>query len=469
MREFGQTSLSGKCPVDPPVRGPYGEAEIWLKPDAEPVSQTPYRFIGERREAHAKLLDEAVTAGKLEPGRGPWNTPSFPVPKKRPGEYRLVQDLRPQNAVTIKDGHPLPLIGLILVRQGRHRMWSVLDLTDGYHQMPLKREHRHITCMSTPRGTMQWKVQVMGLKNAGSQFQRMMEWVLDNLEGTDPYVDDIIVGSCGDTVEELVANHMRNLQEVLKTLEKHTLVCSMKKSQFFMREVEFCGHILREGRRSPAPGKLLPIQEWELPRVVTELRGFLGLCNYFAEYVDHYAEAAAPLMAKLRLSRVDGKKGSKKKLEWTTEEVEAFRTLKGKLAARLELFQVDPDWTFVLRTLESDYAIGSVLEQQHPDDRRGDLIEVGKTRLVPVSFYSRKLAHSQLNWTPREKETYAIVVSLRKWASLIGFQPLIVITDHKALEDWVTEHVETPSGPRGRRARLHETLSQFDLQVVYHP
>ena len=120
--EFGVTSLSGICPVDPPVRGPFGEAEIWLRPDAMPVSVPPYRFAGDRREAHAKLIDEIVKAGKVEPGQGAWNTPSFPVPKKRPGEFRLVQDLRPQNAATIKDGHPLPLIEAILQRQGKYRM-----------------------------------------------------------------------------------------------------------------------------------------------------------------------------------------------------------------------------------------------------------------------------------------------------------------------------------------------------------
>ena len=47
--------------------------------------------------------------------------------------------------------------------------------------------------------------------------------------------------------------------------------------------------------------------------------------------------------------------------------------------------------------------------------------------------------------------------------------PIIVKTDHKSLEDWVTEQVDTPSGPRGRRARWHETLSQFNLQVEYIP
>ena len=62
-----------------------------------------------------------------------------------------------------------------------------------------------------------------------------------------------------------------------------------------------------------------------------------------------------------------------------------------------------------------------------------------------------------------------IVAALQKWAGTIGFQPVTVTIDHRALESWVTEHVETPSGPRGRRARWHETLSQFDVEVQYIP
>ena len=164
--EFGSTSLSGKYPGGKKIRGPDGLAEIWLKPDAKPVSVPPYR-MGEREKILADLVTAAQDAGKMEPGKGPWNTPCFPVPKKTPGSYRLFQDLRSQNAATIKDGHPLPLIGEIVQRQGKNLVWTVLDLVDGFHQMPMKPEHRHITCMSTPKGTMQWTVQVMGLKKCG--------------------------------------------------------------------------------------------------------------------------------------------------------------------------------------------------------------------------------------------------------------------------------------------------------------
>ena len=141
---------------------------------------------GERKEALRDLVQKAGDAKKLEDGVGPWNTPVLPVPKKQQGQFILVQDLRPQNEATIKDGHPLPRIGDILQRQGKARVWTTLDLVDGFHQMPMKKEHRPITCMSTPNGTKQWTVLVMGLKNSGSQFQRMVEWILRDFPQADP-------------------------------------------------------------------------------------------------------------------------------------------------------------------------------------------------------------------------------------------------------------------------------------------
>ena len=87
MAEFGETSLSGKYRRNPPKRGPFGEGEIYLREDARPVSVSPYQLSGERREALDALVGKAIEQGKLEAGKGPWNTPAFPVPKKVPQTY----------------------------------------------------------------------------------------------------------------------------------------------------------------------------------------------------------------------------------------------------------------------------------------------------------------------------------------------------------------------------------------------
>ena len=247
---------------------------------------------------------------------------------------------------------------------------------------------------------------------------------------------------------------------VLERLKEYGLAADPKKAKLFVREVEFCGHILYAGRRRPAPGKLVALQNWELPKTVTQLRGFLGLANYYSSYVPEFARIAAPLMSKLQLNREDGRKGSTKPLTWKQAEEQAFLQLKSSLCEGFELFRVDPDRPFTLRADASDRAVGAVLEQR--SDRMGG-------QPVPVAFFSRKLGTHQLNWTPREKETYAVVAALRKWAGWIGLQPVIITTDHKSLEDWVTERMDTPSGPAGRRARWHETLSKFDLVVQYIP
>ena len=85
-----------------------------------------------------------------------------------------------------------------------------------------------------------------------------------------------------------------------------------------------------------------------------------------------------------------------------------------------------------------------------------------------MAFLSRVLAEGQRRtWTPREKEAYAIVMALRKWAGYIALHPVTVCTDHQSLQSWHKEHVDTPSGPASRRARWHETLANFDLTVVY--
>ena len=103
------------------------------------------------------------------------------------------------------------------------------------------------------------------------------------------------------------------------------------------------------------------------------------------------------------------------------------------------------------------YSVGAVLQQVRDDGSH-----------VPVAFCSRILAKGQRRtWTAREKETYAVVCALTKWAGHIGLQPVVVCTDHQSLQSWYKKHVDTPSGPAARRARWHDTFAKFDLSVVY--
>ena len=132
---------------------------------------------------------------------------------------------------------------------------------------------------------------------------------------------------------------------------------------------------------------------------------------------------------------------------------------------RLKLFILDPDKPFFIRTDASDFAVGAVLEQFDPDGT----VTGEKFTHYPIAFWSRKLAGSRLNWSPREKENYAILGALIKWAGWIGLQPVAVLTDHQSLQAWHACLIDTPSGPVGRRGRWHEIFSKFNLFVTYIP
>ena len=87
--------------------------------------------------------------------------------------------------------------------------------------------------MATPKGVMQWKVLVMGLKNGGAIFQRMMEEILVGIDGVDVYIDDVIIGSIGDNEEKILESHAKLVRRVLNRLAKLKMVVEPKKIPLF--------------------------------------------------------------------------------------------------------------------------------------------------------------------------------------------------------------------------------------------
>ena len=84
----------------------------------------------------------------------------------------------------------------------------------------------------------------MGLKNAGSTFQRMMDKVLDGLIGEICYVylGDIIIFS--EDLEE----HEERVKQVFDLLKKNGLQIKIKKCEFIKESIKFLGHKISYGK-----------------------------------------------------------------------------------------------------------------------------------------------------------------------------------------------------------------------------
>ena len=344
-----------------------------LKPDPRVYRHQKVALLGERKEAMEKILREFIDRGWLEPCHSEWASPCFVVPNKVAGKWRLVVDYRGLNAQTQPASFTLPLIEDMLQKQFRRRIFTVIDLNDGYHHMPPTEESNACTAMSTPLGPLQWKVTPMGVTNGNAAFQTMLENLLEPVRDcADPLVDDVIIAS-GDpsmSYDELVEEHERELTRVLDLLVRHKLTGSSDKVTIAVSE-------LGNGQRKPIPGKVATIEHCEMPKTVSELLAYLGFCNYYSWYIKMYAEYAAPMTAILKDNRGETKKGSKKALVWNEESDHAFEGMKQALLSPVALHLVDPDRGFVLRTEASNYAIGAVVEQVLDDERH-----------VPVAFWS---------------------------------------------------------------------------------
>ena len=308
LGEYGKDKLSEDISLGvglpPDFRGPYGEAHIQLAKYYKPKWQKPFPLTDEQEEVMKALMDDLIQKHFIEKCHsGLWANNAFPGPK--PGSkakilWRLVGDYRHLNEQTVLDEHPLPLIEKVIQDQGLNRIFTIIDLEHGFHQVPLAPEFRPCTAFCVGRKRHQWKVIPMGIRNAGAFSQRMMDEILVDLEGIHCYIDDILVGSRGDSDKEAFTTHYKDVRRVLEQLCKFKIVAELSNVDFYTRSVQFCGHILEGGTRKPAPGKLMAVERLEKPTNIRGLRGFLGLCTFYSHYVKDYAKIAGPLMDVLR-------------------------------------------------------------------------------------------------------------------------------------------------------------------------
>lgn len=82
----------------------------------------------------------------------------------------MVIDYRKLNKVTIVDKYPLPDINEVLAQLGNNKIFSVVDLKSGFHQIPLKESDIEKTAFSVNNGTYEFIRLPFGLKNAPSIF-----------------------------------------------------------------------------------------------------------------------------------------------------------------------------------------------------------------------------------------------------------------------------------------------------------
>lgn len=404
-------------------------------PVAIKLRRTPFALRSEV-DSQIKNMEER---GIIEPSTSPYSAPILLVPKAD-GSYRFCADFRALNDATITEIFPLPSVRECLDSLHGSNLFTTLDLYSGYWQIPIAKGHRHKTAFSTESGHWQFCVMPFGVKNAPAVFARLMADIMNGLQwnGIAVYLDDIIIG--GRNFRE----HFNLLKEVLERLRAAGLTVKSSKVSLCQKKLIFLGHQISARGIEPDPTKLSAIRDWPRPRNTKELRAFLGLCNYYSDFIPNLQQRAHVL------NLLTGKS----KFLWSIEKEAAFHDLKFALTSSDVLLHFpDISRPFELSTDASDTGIGCILSQR--DDSGRD---------QPVLFASKALTNNELNWHTRDKEVYAFVFALRKFRPYLLGRRFTWHTDHKGLQ-WL----RNTRDPRGRYARWLEESEEFDFVIKHRP
>ncbi|KAI3806720.1 hypothetical protein L1987_22634 [Smallanthus sonchifolius] len=252
------------------------EFQIDLLPRAEPVSKAPYRLAPSKMKELMSQLEELTEKGFIRPSISPWGAPVLFV-KKKDGSMRMCINYRELNKRTVKNKYPLPRIDYLFDQLQSASWFSKIDLRSGYHQLKVGEKDIPKTAFRTRYGHYEFLVMSFGLTNAPAAFMDLMNKVCRPMldRPVIVFIDDILVYSKSE------GDHYCHLREVLEVLKQEKLYAKFSKCAFWLREVQFLGHVINPNDIMVDPAKIETVKEWNLPKTPTEIRSFLGLAGYY--------------------------------------------------------------------------------------------------------------------------------------------------------------------------------------------
>lgn len=400
------------------------------------VARNPYRLSASEREAVRNIVDELITSGVVRESQSPFASPIILVRKKE-GSYRMCVDYRELNSHTIRDRYPLPLIDDQLDRLGKGRIFTSLDMSSGFHQIPIDANSIEKTAFVTPDGHYEYLRMPFGLANAPSVFQRAINKALGPLKDNVAlvYLDDVLIPS------EDIKDAITKLRAVFKALQNAGFSLNIKKCHFFQDKVEYLGREISAQGIQPGSKKVEALVNAPTPGTVKQIRQFMGLASYFRKFIPEFATRTA-CISKLTKANVA--------FFWSDEQEEARRYVINHLTSKPLLCIFDPSLPTELHTDASCVGYGAVLLQNKENSKR------------VIGYFSKRTTKHEEQYHSYELETLAVVNALRYFrVYLLGIH-FTLVTDCNAIKSTSTKKDILP-----RVGRWWTYMQDFDFSIIY--
>ncbi|KAD2393381.1 hypothetical protein E3N88_40358 [Mikania micrantha] len=295
-------------------------------------------------------------------------------------------DYRELNKLTIKNRYPLPRIDDLFDQLKGATYFSKIDLRSGYHQLRIQEDDVPKTAFRTRYGHYEFLVMPFGLTNAPAVFMDLMNGVCK------PYLDKFVIFFIDDILiySQTKEDHEQHLKLILELLATEKLYAKFSKCEFWLREVQFLGHVINEKGIHVDPSKIEAIKQWEAPRTPSDIRQFLRLAGYYRHFIENFSKIAQPLTMLTQKDR---------KFDWEEKQEKAFQLLNQKLCNAPIRTLPDGTDNFVVYCDASHHGLGCVLMQK-------DKV---------IAYASRKLKVHEKNYTTHDLELGAVVFALKIW------------------------------------------------------
>ncbi|GFW80896.1 uncharacterized protein K02A2.6 [Trichonephila clavipes] len=187
------------------------------------------------------------------------------IVEKPNGNLRLCLDPRDLNKVIKREHYQIPCTDDIISRLEGKKIFSVVDLKDGFWHVPLNEISSEICTFNTPFGKHQLNKMPFGIISAPEVFQKRNQKLLGDIEGVEIYFDDIIVAGCDEDSHDAI------MSRVLERAKLLNIKFNPDKLQYRVSEVKYLGQTISKSGIKPDPDNIKAIVEMPIPKSKTEI------------------------------------------------------------------------------------------------------------------------------------------------------------------------------------------------------
>jgi len=407
-----------------------------------------------------------ITAEVYEQSQSSYRSRWFVVLKKN-GKLRIVHDLQPLNAISVRDAGMLPIVDDFVESFAGRQCYTVFDLFWGFDARKIHPKSRDLTAFMTPLGLLQITSLPTGYTNSPAEFQKCMVMILhDEIPNkANIFIDDLpIKGPQSQYLEpdgkpetlpqnpgirRFIWEHAEDVHRIM-----HRVLCAgatfaANKAQICLPEVLIIGQKCNAQGRIPDTDKVSKILTWPTLTTPKEVRRFLGLCGTVRIWIPNYSKIVRPLTELYHIG---------KDFIWDQRRQEAFDYIKKLVASAPALHPINytSDEPVVLSVDSSTDAAGMILSQ---------LDNKGHRR--PARYGSIPMSERESRYSQPKLELFGLYRALRHWRIyIIGVKQLHVEVDAQYIKGMLNEPDLQPSAAINRWI---QGILMFDFKLIHVP